>query len=278
MSLRGAALQQRPPPSDDDYGTIPQQPGMPVADGPIVAENYNSIPLPPGQTGMGSGMPPYMAESWFHTNQERFAGAALLENSGYTNGTFLFVPGEQQNTLVLLYKREGRVLARDINYVGGLFNDPLLQASPHALFRSLGEFIRAFNSAEQLRVLSAFIGPELAGVAMPSNPADFALEDFYHHVDGDGAVALLKRPNHQDGDYLFRASKSNNSDPQLCLSYREGTAVRHQRISWNTKRQLFEQHGSTNTFATLQALVKAVNHAATLTGRVQPLRNVITRS
>jgi hypothetical protein len=188
------------------------------------------------------------------------------------------VPGEQQNTLVLLYKRDNRVLARDINYVGGLFNDPLLQTSPHALFRSLGEFIRAFNSAEMLRVLSAFIGPELAGVAMPSNPADFMLEDFYHHVDGDGAVALLKRPNQQDGDYLFRASKSTTADPQLCLSYREGTAVRHQRISWNTKRQMFEQHGSTNTFPTLQALVKAVNHAATLTGRAMPLRNVVTRT
>lgn len=100
------------------------------------------------------------------------------------------------------------------------------------------------------------------------NPGDFALEEYYHEMTGDEAVALLKQPRFVNGDYLFRPSKSTSPDVVgLCLSYREGTwlrapgvalthaagaglAVRHQRIGWNAERQLFEQQGSTNTFST----------------------------
>jgi hypothetical protein len=250
-------------------------------------DQYNAIPLPPDVGNARPGLPPlpgggggaagapYMSEAWFHPQRDRFGAASLMESVMYQNGAFLFVSGEIINSVVLVYKRDGRVLARDIKYLGGLFQDVQLSAS---MFRSLSEYVRTFNSHEQQRVLTTQISADGVATTMPTNPGDFALEEFYHNIDSDGAMMLLRRPTVSDGDYLFRASKSTTADPQLSLSYRDGDAVRHQRITWNAKKMVFEQHGSVNTFPTLQALVKAVNNAAQLNNQRPPLRNLILRS
>lgn len=82
-------------------------------------------------------------------------------------------------------------------------------------------------------------------------------------------------------DWFCFISKQKAPTPDLVglsLSYRDGSFVRHQRIAWNPAKQVFEQEGSPNTFATLQALVAAVNNAAVATGKPAPLRQLIIRA